>query len=397
MLFDVAVVGASVAGSAVAALARARGLSVAVIEQRPRADLGRPGIRGLVPVWALEDARLPVGELVALPGRVHVVAGDARASVELPDCVLVDPGPLTASLLDRAVAEGATLVDGARVRGIDHDGVVTTRGPVPARIVVDASGARGARLLGELATSPRDVASIAYERRMLGDRAVAYSFLEALGAERGDTIAFLAPCGPGTAILVRMDEVVEIDALSFGADDGGPTARAVIRRFASSVGWIGDLLASEAEQIALGHVRGVVASDPIALVGSAAGGVRPTRGAELASGLLSARMLVEAIARGDGLAAYDARWHARFRRLAAFDATLARALRSVDEATAARLVRSGAIGERVVRAVCEQRVARLPALRLAGFAALQNGRRALASVLAPLAPQLRPALAGGPR
>lgn len=395
MQFDVAVVGASVAGSAVAALARARGLSVALVEQRRRRELGRAGVRGLVPVRVLEESRLPVGEVASGPGRFHVVAGDSRLTVEVPDCVLVDPDPLAASLLDRAVAEGATLIDGERALGLDRDGIATARGSVPARAVVDASGSRGARLLGELAVPPRDAASVAFERRALGDRALAYSFLEALGVERGDGIAFLAGGGPGAAIIVRIDDAIEVDAIAIGAEEGRPSARAVIRRFVSSVTWVGELLASEAKVLPFGPVRGIVASEQVALVGNAAGGARPTRGGEVANGLLSARLLVDAIARGDGLEAYDARCRARLGKLAAFDATVLESLRTLDEADAERLVRSGALGERLVRAFCEQRVARLSALRLAGFAAARSGRRVIARAFAPREAHPRPAVAGG--
>lgn len=392
--FDVAVVGASVAGSAVAALARSRGLSVVLVEQRSREEVASPGVRALVPVWALEASRLPVGEVLSVPGRIHVVAGDAHVRIEVPDCVLVEPGPLAGALLDQASAEGATIRDRVRCEGLDRDGIVTSEGTIPARIVVDASGARGAQLLGELASAPADIASVAFERRALGDRALAYSFLEALGAERGDSIAFLACAGPGTAVVARIDDVLEIDAIAVGPEQGGPTARAVIRRFLSSVAWAGELLASEARQLPIAAVRGVVASEHVALVGSATGGVRPTRGGVLANGLLSARLLVDAIARGDGLDAYDARWHARFGKIAAFDATILRSLRALDEDEAARLLHAGAFGERLVRAACEQKVSHLAALRLVTGAAAQLGRRAVARALAPIALP-RPAFVGG--
>ena len=75
---------------------------------------------------------------------------------------------------------------------------------------------------------------------------LADAYLEATGIDRGESVAFLAPCGPGSFVIARVDEdarVLGFDAVTFGPDDGDhlrPTARAAIRRVARAYAWISD-------------------------------------------------------------------------------------------------------------------------------------------------------------
>lgn len=388
---DLVIVGASVTGSAIATLARERGLSVALVEPRDRAAVCAARHHATVPVWALEESRLPVGEAIRVPTRVHLVAGDARVTVPTPDCVMLDPGALVAALVDRADASGAALVFGKRVvRMAPHgDGVLLDDdSTLHARFVVDASGADGAALLGERVVEPSEIASIARETRVISERRLADAYLEAAGADRGEAVAFLAPCGPGSLVAARVDgdaRRLTFDAVTFteAGDHRAPTARAAIRRVARGFSWIGDPIEEEARHVSLGGLRSTLAAGNVALAGGAAGMTRPGIGGECAFGIVSARLLVDCLDRDGDLSRYERCVRARFDGIAHSDATLARWFRSLAEDDLAAMLEAGAIGEALVSAVLEQRTARLPALRFAGAAALRAGRSALIRAFDP--------------
>jgi flavin-dependent dehydrogenase len=388
---DIVVVGASVTGSAVATLARERGLSVALVEARDLAAVGAPRPPTPVPVWALEESRLPVGEVIRVPSRIHLVAGDARTTVPTPDCVLLDPGALVSALVERAVALGATVIERARVTGLapHGNGVVLEDGTtIDAKFVIDASGPDGAALLGERVVAPEDIASIAHETRRIADRRLADAYLEAAAVERGEGVAFLAPSGPGSLVVVRVDEdarTLAFDAMTFsdGADHRTPTARAAIRRVARGFSWIGDTVEENARHVALGGLRGTLRTANVALAGGAAGVTRPGLGGECAFGMVSARLLVDSLA-GDGdLSRYERRVRARFDDVARLDATMTRWFRTLDGDDLAAMIRSGAIGEALVSSILEQRSARLAELRFASAAALRSARGSILDALDP--------------
>lgn len=391
MRIDVVIVGASVTGSAVATLARERGLSVALVDARHRESVGASRRAIPVPLWALEQSRLPVGEVIRVPSRIHLVAGDARATVSTPDCVMLDPGALVAALLDRAEAMGTELVFGKRVVRVAArgNGVVLDDGTMlAASFVVDASGAGGAALLGEHAASPEEIASVAHETRRIVDRRLADAYLESAGVDRGEDMVLLAPCGPGSLVVTRVDEdarVLTFDAVTFTetGEYPAPTARAAIRKVARGFSWIGDAASEEARHIPLGGLRGTLSAGNVALAGGAAGLTRPGLSGELAFGIVSARILVDCLADDGDLSRYERRVRRRFDDVARFDATLARWFRALDGGDLAAMLRSGAIGQSLVSAILEQRPGRSSALRLAGAATLRRGRSAVARALDP--------------
>jgi flavin-dependent dehydrogenase len=388
---DIVVVGASVTGSAVATLARERGLSVVLVEARPLSVVGAPRHPTPLPIWALEESRLPVGEVIRVPSRIHLVAGDARVTLPTPDCVMLDRGALVAALLERAIALGATVMAEARVIGLapHGDGVVLEDGTtIHAKFVIDASGADGAALLGERVLAPEDIASVAHETRRIADRRLADAYLEAASVERDEGVAFLAPCGPGSLVIARVDEdarMLAFDAVTFtdGGDKTRPTARAAIRRVARGFSWLGEILAEDTRHVPVGGLRGTLSAGNVALAGAAAGITRPGLGGECAVGMVSARMLVDGLVDDGDLSRYERRVRARFEDIERTDATLARWFRALDDEDFAALLRSGAIGEALVASILEQRNAWLAELRFSSAAAMRIGRSAIIRAFDP--------------
>lgn len=388
---DVVIVGASVTGSAIATLARERGLSVALVDARDRKSIVAARRPTPVPVWALEESRLPVGEVIRVSPRIHLVAGEVKTTVPTPDCVMVEPGALVDALLDRALASGATFIEGRRVTGLAPraDGVVLDDGTtIDARYVIDASGVDGAALLGEPVVEPSEIASVAHETRRIADRRLADAYLEAVAADRGESVAFLAPCGPGSLVIARVDadaRTLAFDAVAFsdGGDRARPTARAAIRRVARSFSWLGDAITEEARHLPVGGMRETLSAGNVAVAGAAAGITRPGLGGACAFGIVSARLLVDSLAEHGDFSRYERRVRARFDDTARFDTMLTRWFRSLDERDLAAMLMSGAVGEGLVSGILEQRPARMAALRFAGAAAVRAGRASVVRAFDP--------------
>lgn len=168
--WEVAVVGAGPAG-AMAALELARlGAQVLLID---RAAFPRSKVCGcclnLRATAALREAGLDrrIAALAPRPiRRIHLAAGRARASLDLPGGVSLSRERLDAMLIDAAVEAGATFLPGARARLLDAETGTSpghvlelvragaeVAGLVRARVVVAADGLGGAfaadRLGGE--------------------------------------------------------------------------------------------------------------------------------------------------------------------------------------------------------------------------------------------------------
>jgi 2-polyprenyl-6-methoxyphenol hydroxylase-like FAD-dependent oxidoreductase len=163
-LFDVVVVGARCAGSPLATLLASRGLGVCLVD-RDDFPSDTPSTHGIQPVGVEVLGRLGVLEriqAVAPPIEAGFLAfGEHRVRVD--DAAAITGAPmynvrrltLDAILLDAAREAGAqvhlkTTVTGLLRSGPRVVGVETTKGPLRARLVVGADGARStvARLLG---------------------------------------------------------------------------------------------------------------------------------------------------------------------------------------------------------------------------------------------------------
>ncbi|HET7574492.1 MAG TPA: NAD(P)/FAD-dependent oxidoreductase, partial [Solirubrobacterales bacterium] len=162
--FDVIVVGARCAGSPLASLLASRGLSVCLVD-RDDFPSDTPSTHGIQPsgVEALErlgilariQAVTPPVEAGFLAFGEHRVRVDDAARITGAPMYCVRRVTLDEILLDAARDAGANVRTGTTVTGLLRSGgrvagVETTKGPLPARLLVGADGARStvARLLG---------------------------------------------------------------------------------------------------------------------------------------------------------------------------------------------------------------------------------------------------------
>lgn len=163
-MHDVVVVGARCAGAPLAQRLAMRGLDVCLVD-RATFPSDTPSTHGIQPIGTAELDRLGVlEELLAVTNpieRATIVLDDVRVEVDDIGRVLGAPMlnirrvTLDAVLVDAARRAGATVRTGTAVTGLLRDGdrvtgVDTTAGPLRARLVVGADGARSAvaRLVG---------------------------------------------------------------------------------------------------------------------------------------------------------------------------------------------------------------------------------------------------------
>lgn len=372
---DVLVVGAGTAGAAVAAHAAEAGLTTLCVERGPLEGAGAHWVNG-VPAWVFDEAGIarPTGpELRSdIPG-FHMLAGDgpSRIFVGSPGLFDVDMRLLQQRLVQRARDAGATFASGIEVHGERDGEVQTSGGTVHADVVVDASGLRGARLLGSPKVGRRDLCAAAQAVHHVKDRAGALAFLERHGAREGETLSRAGVAG-GYSILnatVKGDEVSILTGTI--PADGHPSGGALLDDFVASERWIGERVFGGRRAIPLGRAHDVIARGRIAAVGDAARQVFSAHGSGIAAGLVAARMLVRAVSHGRGPEGYAVAWQRRYGGAFAVYDLFRRFSQDLSLAELGALIRRGVLDTASTAPVLVQRmpklgpaqlVARLPSL-----------------------------------
>lgn len=357
------VCGAGSAGAALAGMLAARGLRVLVLERRTLDRAGAWWINDL-PGWMFDEAGVPrpEGDELLVTGSLTMMAGwdDAapRVMAHPKDVFGVDMRALVARLQETAMRAGAELRGGDAVRGVreeeSHVRVETSSGLHRARFFVDASGLAGLDALGALHGTPRDLCAATQEVRRIRDPRAASAFFDRYGAREGDVLVHAGVAGGYSIVNVRRHgEHVFLLSGSIPAD-GHPPGKHLIERFAREHAWIGDRLAGGSRAIPLSYARPIVARSRIAVLGDAASQVFSAHGSGTGAGLVAARMLAEAIARGD-LADYQHGWQKRFGLLFAAHDLFRRLSQDLapDEITA--LIAEGILGPSALEAAVQQR------------------------------------------
>jgi flavin-dependent dehydrogenase len=316
---DVAIVGAGTAGAAAAALCAARGLRTVCIDSAALDCAGATWVNG-VPAWMFTRAGIdvPAGdELRGGPQRVRLIAGRGPRHIIVDDhgVLDVDMRLLVARLHDLARRRGATLVGDTLVHGSDAQGrLSTSRGAIAARVIVDASGLSGARLLQQPRVPVERLCAAAQEVRTLADPAGARAFFAAHGAAAGEALCFAGIAGGFSVLNVRC-EADHVSLLSGSIPVlGYPPGQVLLDRFVAEQPWIGPRLFGGARAIPLRRPfdRLASADGRIALLGDAAGQVFPAHGSGIGAGLVAARLLADAIADDRGALDYALAWQREF-------------------------------------------------------------------------------------
>jgi flavin-dependent dehydrogenase len=380
---DVAIVGAGTAGAAAAALCAERGLRTVCVDRAPLAGAGAAWVNG-VPAWMFARAGIaePTGDELRGGGqrvRLHAGWGPRHLVIDGHGVLDVDMRLLVKRLQDLAQQSGAVLAGDTVVHGVDApSSLCTSRGTVAARVIVDASGLAGARLLDQPRVPAEDLCAAAQEVRRITDAAGARAFFAAHGAAPDEGLCFAGIAG-GFSVLNLRCEGDEVSLLTGSIPARGhPSGTAILARFVAEQPWIGARVFGGARAIPLRRPfdRLAGAGGRIALLGDAGGQVFPAHGSGIGAGLVAARLLADALAGGGDAHAYACAWQRQcggllasydlFRR---FSITL-----TLDDLD--RMMALGLMDAALARHALQQTPARLPLAAVPGkLAALARAPR----------------------
>lgn len=309
---DVAIVGAGTAGAATAAFCAEHGLEVLCVDRAPLTRAGARWVNG-VPAAAFHRARLdlPAGEeLRGHDERFHLIAGygPSRIVVSNHGVLEVDMRHLVARLQGLARSRGADVRGDVGVFGLNGDGLSTTAGTVRARWIVDASGLNGSQLLRQPKIATQHICAAAQAVFQVVDAAAARAFFDRNMVPIGETCCFTGVAGGFSIVNVRSDgKTVSILTGSIPAE-GHPSGQKLLNAFAEQHRWVGKKLFGGARAIPLRRPFDRLTDGKIALIGDAASQVFPAHGSGIAANLIAARLLADALARGDGMQGYALAW-----------------------------------------------------------------------------------------
>jgi menaquinone-9 beta-reductase len=373
--YEVAIVGAGIAGATCARALGEGGMRVALIEQRPAERAGARWVNG-VPLDAFEDARITAPTAEELHGRdapFVLVANDARLSVEPGGLLEVDMRALGARLRDRAMDAGVNLLCNTPVGHVECNGgrieaLHLADRLVTANVFVDASGLAAVLRRAVFPHWPdvaqADLCLAAQEVRHVTDRAGAELFLRDHGVRDGETVSFGAIVG-GYSVLnatVRLDRG-EVSLLA-GAIAGVASGAQMLRNFCAEHRWIGDRIFGGAGALPVRRPYSRLVASGLALLGDAACQVFPAHGSGIAIGMRAARLLADTILTGRDLWSYAVRFHREHGGLLAAYDIVRRFTQRLSREEAELLFASGLASKRAVAAALLQEVPRPDVLSL---------------------------------
>jgi flavin-dependent dehydrogenase len=287
---DVFIVGGGPAGLAAAIAARCKGLRVMVADWS-LPPIEKPCGEGLMPdsLAALRQLGITIGAEHAFPFRgIRFLAPGTSASASFPSgCGLGMRRPVLHQLLaDRAADAGVRFLWGARVSGINREGVVVNGGLVRSRWIVGADGQNShvRRWAGLDALHT-------YKRRFCFRRHYRTApWSDCVEIYWGSGFQFyVTPVGPREVctVLISRDRCLRIDR----ALEACPELKERLKG-ASAAG-------AERGAVSLSCQLKHVAGERVALIGDASGSVDAVTGEGLCLAFQQALQLADALAAGD--------------------------------------------------------------------------------------------------
>jgi flavin-dependent dehydrogenase len=371
---DILVVGLGTAGSAAARACARAGLRVHGVDALPLERAGAQWVNG-VPFWAYEAAgiELPTFPELRAPGTFfHMLAGwgPARVVVDTAEFAEVDMRHLQARLRREAEAAGARLEGGRRVRGLTPVAggarVLVEDEEVHARVVIDASGLKGAGLAPRSTVGPGEICVAAQQIRAVRDLQAARAWFREQGVPPGETLCFTGVAGGFSVVNVRLEEELDEPGLAIltGAIPGlgHPSGVQVLEDFVSQHDWIGEREFGGARPIPLAPPVSRLDHGPVLLLGDSARQVYAAHGSGIAAQLVAARLFAERLAAGDSPWEVNVAWQRAWGGELAAAGLFARFSSRLDAERLARVMRSGLMPASASKASLLQRPPR-PAVR----------------------------------
>lgn len=373
MKYDVAIIGAGSAGAATALSCARRGLKTLCIDGRPLGSAGASWINGIPRhCFAAAEISAPVGaERVSESTPFNMIAGWGPTTMRIPSegLIEVDMRRLVDRLQQSALDAGAHLRGQVRAGALTDDGLATDQGELIARVVVDASGIKGAGLLPRQPTPPERICVAAQAVHRVADPQAADDFFTSRGQAPGEISVFTGVAGGYSIVNVGLhgDRVGILTGSIPGL--GHPSGVQLLQRFVREQSWIGERLSGGAGPIPLSPPQ-VLARGRVALVGDAAGQVYAMHGSGVGAGMMAGAMLAQTLSEGGDPEDYSARWLRRHGSSFAGAFLFARFSSTLEVAELEALINSGIL---VPGLLSDGLLQRTPRLRTTELPAMLSG------------------------
>ena len=322
--FEIVVMGAGSAGSAVAAFLAEAGLRVALVERRRMSDAGARWVNG-IPHWMFSRAGVALPEA---PERVdgdfellsYSPTGQSSFRVNISPVWNVDMGLLVDRLQTRALTAGVVPFERASLLSVDSVddrpvSVLIELGPqstsqhrtlikLKARLFVDATGLSQALLkrvtLRRYCPTPTgsELCTAAQQVFEIQDRDGVAEFLKLNRIASGNGIFWNGIEGGFSTLCLFMSQKLDHFSILTGTlyDGNYLLATQVAQRFLKAHSWVGPRISIGSGLIPIRAPYERFVSPGVALVGDAACQVFPLHGSGVGSGLIGARILADAVA-----------------------------------------------------------------------------------------------------
>lgn len=393
---DILVVGLGTAGAAAARACARAGLRVRGVDALPLDQAGAQWVNGL-PFWAYDAADLtrPLApELRAAGTAFHMLAGwgPTRVVVDTAAFAEVDMRAFQKRLRVDAEAAGARLEGERRVHSVtslgDHARVELDGEVVEARVVIDASGLRGAGVAPRSPVAPDALCVAAQQIRAVIDLSAARAWFEHHGVPPGETLCFTGVAGGFSVVNVRLEEELDEPGLAILTGSipglGHPSGVTLLEKFVAEHDWVGERVFGGARPIPLAAPVDRVDHDRVLLIGDAARQVYAAHGSGIAAQLVAATLYAERLAAGDSPWQVNVAWQRRHGGDLAAAGLFARFSSGLDAARLARVMEAGLMPPSASLASLLQRPLRPAARDLPGMALGALRHPGIVSEMAPI-------------
>jgi menaquinone-9 beta-reductase len=314
--YDVVVVGAGSAGSATTYFCAQYGLKALCIDQKQKSKTGAQWVNAIpATVFPKIGLEAPSGdEKMGADVPFHLIAGYGPEKLVLRNHgnLEVDMRRLNARLQNLAESAGGSFSYGTRCIANDGEILETSKGRVRFKWLIDASGFRGASLLGRDEIDTRHICAAAQEVCKIQDLDQAVAYFKRHNVPWGETLCFSGIFGGYSVLNLRAEgETISILTGSIPGE-GHPSGRKILDRFKAEEAWIGTRCFGGARTIPLRRPSGRIANATTALVGDAARQVFSAHGSGVGLGLLAARLVADTLATTQDLHDYEKSWYKKY-------------------------------------------------------------------------------------
>jgi digeranylgeranylglycerophospholipid reductase len=316
--FDVTIVGAGPAGIMTAIELARLGVSVIVLEKKPRENIGRPVSEGIeTSVFNFIDRSLPEKPILKPPPMmVEIVSPDGRQKIKIKELPLINVNlrlfledmleeaeSLNVRFLFETMATGP-LIEDNRVVGVVGTTPEGRMLEIECPLSIDASGINGAlrhHITSEMGMeqkiNPHDVCNIWRESREIKREAV-MALLERNRIRPQINVSRFGFMGPYSVFSIYVDlDDDRVDIVSGLAHDPAfSEARDLVNAYVEGHHWVGETMGFGGGLVPVRRPLDSFVTDGFACVGDAACQAFPTTGSGITSALYAGKILAEVAA-----------------------------------------------------------------------------------------------------